>query len=80
MGEGLDTGILDQATPEPAEKLDKDGAGHDNNGWEAQTDDRVVIGGESFEALEGDLKERSYHYDGEDEHTDRFEPSSANGV
>lgn len=37
-------------------------------------------GGEAVEALEGDLEEGGYHYDGEDEDADWFEAAASDGV
>lgn len=80
LGEGLDAGVLDEAAPEPAARFYEDGAGHDDDGGEAEGDDAVVRACKPVEALQRDLEEGGDHDDGEDEDADGFEAAPPDGV
>ena len=76
----LHGGILDETAPEPAAELDKHGAGHDNDGGDAELDKGVVSRGETVETFERDLEKGNNHDDREDEDTDWFKPTAADWV
>lgn len=62
----MHAGVFNQAAPQPAEEFDEHGARQNHNCREAQVDDGMVGRGEPLKALERDLEEGGYHYDGED--------------
>lgn len=76
----MDAGVSYEAAPEPAAEFDEYGAGHDDDGREAELDDGVVAGGEAVEAFEGDLEEGGDHDDGEDEDANGFKTAAADRV
>ena len=80
LRERLHARVGDEPAPEVAEQFEQDRAGHDEDRRQREMDDAVIARGEPVEAFERDLKKGCDHDDGEDEHPERFETPSTDGV
>lgn len=76
----LDRRISDEPTPKPTGSFDDHGRRHDGNGRNGKLHHSVVVTCQSTESLDGDLEERSYHDDAEDQHANGLETTPANGI